>query len=658
MSTSQITLTLGRFRTGVAKGGLRRSLLQALVAILLVTFVLISVGVLLFVAKNEQAIWQERQREAADYAGETVAGFIGRVQDYMILAGSLPSAQITQNPDILQRYLDGNSSVLEIIRTDAGGHVVAKADRGQPILSNFLTLSQSNWFQQALNGQFYIGDLQISSQDEPYMITSAPSNDGGVVAARLRMNLLWEVVARIQFGQTGRAYVITDKGQIIAHATPQVVLANTTLAGRPEMSALAATPDKRWSGSYTNLQGEYVLGVTQPVPETGWIIITELPQKEALAISRRALTVLLFGIAVFGILAIGLTFSALQRLVLSPIEALRATVLQVGQGEFHHQVAIYRQDEVGQVAQVFNEMVTNLNRRDQELAAKTSALASEILEHKKTQDELEQLNRTLEQRVKDRTIELEKLASDLTSSNKELQEFAYVASHDLQEPLRKVRAFGDRLVEKYNHVLDARGQDYITRMQNGAARMQVLIDALLTYSRVSTKAQPFVPVNLQQVTKGVLSDLEHQIERVGGQVEVEELDIIKGDPLQLRQLLQNLVSNGLKFHQPNVKPIVKISGEWIETQDAAASNQRAYRLVVQDNGIGISDEYSAQIFQVFQRLHGRNEYEGAGIGLAICRKIVERHQGTIVVKSAPGEGATFIITFPDIQPGQTILEEQ
>jgi light-regulated signal transduction histidine kinase (bacteriophytochrome)/HAMP domain-containing protein len=352
-----------------------------------------------------------------------------------------------------------------------------------------------------------------------------------------------------------------------------------------------------------------------------------------------------------------LTFSALQRLVLAPIEALRAASLQVGQGEFHHQVKVYRQDEVGQVAQGFNEMVANLNKRDKELAAKTTALAAEIVEHEKTQDELEHLNRTLEQRVKDRTAELEKLANDLMRSNKELQEFAYVASHDLQEPLRKVRTFGDRLAERYNSVLDARAQDYIARMQNGAARMQVLIEALLTYSRVTTKAQPFVPVQLNSVVKGVISDLEQQIERVGGQVIVGDLDEIYSDPMQMRQLLQNLVSNGLKFHRPDVPPTVTIAGAWHTAPDAEGQPQRVYELTVTDNGIGIPEAYASQIFQVFQRLHGRSEYEGAGIGLAICRKIVERHEGTIAVKSAPGEGATFIITLPELNAGQKAVEE-
>jgi signal transduction histidine kinase len=471
------------------------------------------------------------------------------------------------------------------------------------------------------------------------------------------MELLWDLIAQIQFGKSGHVSVITKEGQLIAHEFPQVVLANVPLSTQPQMNAIAQAGDHQWMGTYTNSLGEKVLSITQPVWGTSWIIVSETPFNDSFSISRRALMVLVFGIVMFGVLATFMTFTALQRLVLDPIEALRSTLQWVGRGEFNHQVTIYRQDEVGQVAQGFNEMVASLNKRDNELAAKTTALATEVLEHKKTQDELEQLNRTLEQRVKDRTAELEKITTDLKRSNNELQEFAYVASHDLQEPLRKVRTFGDRLVEKYSNVLDARAQDYIARMQNGAARMQVLIDALLTYSRVATNAQPFVALDLKQVAQDVVNDLEQQIERVGGEVQLGELDVIYSDPLQMRQLLQNLISNGLKFHRPDEKPVVKVYGQWINGGNPEAPYQRSYRLVVQDNGIGIPAEYANQIFQVFQRLHGRSEYEGTGIGLAICRKIVERHRGTIAATGEPGEGATFVITLPQLQPSQTSVEE-
>ena len=231
-------------------------------------------------------------------------------------------------------------------------------------------------------------------------------------------------------------------------------------------------------------------------------------------------------------------------------------------------------------------------------------------------------------------------AARLERSNRELQDFLYVASHDLQEPLRKVQAFGDRLQTAYSEVLDDQGRDYLERMQNAAARMQTLINSLLTYSRVTTKAEPFVPVDLDRVVREVVSDLETRIEQVGGRVEVGDLPTIEADPTQMRQLLQNLIGNALKFHKENEAPLVKVYAEPLDGRDGW------YQIMVEDNGIGFDEKYLERIFQVFQRLHGRDKYEGTGIGLATCRKIVERHRGSITAKSVPAQGATFIVTLP------------
>jgi light-regulated signal transduction histidine kinase (bacteriophytochrome) len=240
-------------------------------------------------------------------------------------------------------------------------------------------------------------------------------------------------------------------------------------------------------------------------------------------------------------------------------------------------------------------------------------------------------------------------ASKLEHSNKELEQFAYIASHDLQEPLRKVTAFGDRLKARYGEALDERGLDYLTRMQSAATRMQRLIDALLTYSRVTTKAQPFEPVNLSQIANEIISDLEIRIEQVAGQVKIGNLPTIDADPTQMRQLMQNLLSNALKFHKPDQPPIVELQAQLLNGHTRPTSDPAAAtfcRLTVQDNGIGFDEKHADRIFQVFQRLHGRGEYEGSGVGLAICRRIVERHNGTITATSGDGQGATFTITLP------------
>ena len=257
--------------------------------------------------------------------------------------------------------------------------------------------------------------------------------------------------------------------------------------------------------------------------------------------------------------------------------------------------------------------------------------------------------------------ELSDYAAKLEQSNKELQDFASVASHDLQEPLRKVQAFSDRLRTKCAGALDEQGRDYLDRVQNAARRMQTLINDLLTYARVTTKAQPFVPIDLTEATREVVADLEGRIEQVDGKVEVGELPTVDVDPLQVRQLMQNLIGNALKYHRPEVPPVVKISYKLLAQEDptppAVPLGERC-QILVEDNGIGFDEVYTDRIFTIFQRLHGRTEYEGTGIGLAVCRKIAERHHGTITARSTPGAGSTFMVTLPVRQPKETSADER
>jgi light-regulated signal transduction histidine kinase (bacteriophytochrome) len=232
----------------------------------------------------------------------------------------------------------------------------------------------------------------------------------------------------------------------------------------------------------------------------------------------------------------------------------------------------------------------------------------------------------------------------LQRSNRELQDFAFVASHDLQEPLRKIRAFGGRLSEKFGGVLPEEGIDYLRRMLNASERMQTLVENLLEYSRVTTEAQPMTEVNLSDVAKGVLADLEDRIEESGGRVTIGTLPPLEADPLQMRQLLQNLIGNALKFRRADTPPIVIVSAG--QRENVSGSDGATLHLTVEDNGIGFDQEYADKIFTPFQRLHTRDEYEGTGIGLAICRKIVERHHGTIAAHGTVGRGARFVVTMP------------
>jgi PAS domain S-box-containing protein len=229
-------------------------------------------------------------------------------------------------------------------------------------------------------------------------------------------------------------------------------------------------------------------------------------------------------------------------------------------------------------------------------------------------------------------------AAFLAKSNYELQEFIHIASHDLQEPLRKIMTFGSRLAQKYGEALGEQGGEYLARQQSAAARMQSQILDLLTFSRVSSKVETFVPVDLDSILAVVARDLFPRFEETAGELRAEGLGTIAGDPEQFRQLFQHLVENALKFRRPEVPPRIDIvretdAGPWC-------------RIVVSDNGLGFESRHAERIFGVFQQLHGRGLYTGSGVGLAICRKIAERHGGTLTAQGNPGAGAVFTLILP------------
>ncbi len=214
--------------------------------------------------------------------------------------------------------------------------------------------------------------------------------------------------------------------------------------------------------------------------------------------------------------------------------------------------------------------------------------------------------------------------------------------------------FGDRLEMKCGEMLDETGIECVGRMRTAAQRMQNLIEGLLTLSRVTTRGQHFEQVDLRQVAQEVVSDLEAQIEQVDGRVEVNKLPTIHADRLQMRQLLQNLIANALKFRRVDESPVVRVQGGFVEGQRRRSRGQSVTdelcRIVVEDNGIGFDEKYADRVFDVFQRLHPRDVYEGTGVGLAICRKIVQRHGGSLVARSEPGRGTTFEIVLPVVHP--------
>lgn len=331
--------------------------------------------------------------------------------------------------------------------------------------------------------------------------------------------------------------------------------------------------------------------------------LVELSQEQLHSTQKKA------GVAVISLFALLVLLNALvsyytSRSIATSLAMLGSGVSLITQGNLDHRIPIRDADEIADLSLAFNEM--------------SDRLRSSYAEQKA-------------------------YASELERSNKELQDFAFITSHDLQEPLRKIQAFASRIRAQYERVLDEKGRDYLWRMERAAHRMQELIHDLLKYSRITTRPEPFQTFNLSEPVKEAVMDLRVLIEETGGQVEVADLPMVEADPIQMRQLFQNLIANALKFHGEKT-PMVKVY--------SPGCSQGFCEIFVEDNGIGFDEKYIGKIFTPFQRLNKKDQYEGSGMGLAICQKIVERHRGAITARSSPGQGSTFVVRLPLEQPGE------
>lgn len=261
------------------------------------------------------------------------------------------------------------------------------------------------------------------------------------------------------------------------------------------------------------------------------------------------------------------------------------------------------------------------------------------------EERLLQLNETLEERVRDRTAELTVVNEELVQRNQDLQNFATIASHDLQEPLRKISSFADLLSSEYADSLDKTARFYLGRIDSSASRMSQLLVDLLRYSQVATEESVLRRTDLNEIAEEVVADLHFQIKEAGARVHIAELPMVEVDAMQFRHLVMNLVSNAIKYRREDVTVTVEIAG-FIDIEGVSDDEERkVFKLVVRDNGIGLDEKYADRIFQPFQRLH-QTDYSGSGMGLAICRRIAERHRGSIDVRSTPGRGAEFIVVLP------------
>jgi len=589
---------------------LRWRLTALLAVILLCTLIGIGFGVVTFVRQTEVAAWRGRQSEATRNTVRTVVNLLESTQNSLNFINLVGLDDIAIDKHFLDKFLRQHPIFQEIVYLNSQGEVVTTTTAAELLRQNQAAIVQTPWFTAAQLGHKYYGELLIADDEDPYLMASAPAPNASVIVARVNMAVLWELVADLGSGRSELTYIVDRSGKIIAHTNRQIALEQITLDERPQWFTLPNLRDI-WYGEYVNFQDNWVVGAVAVVPGIDWFVVTELSNVDAFATSRRAYLILGGGMFAFVVLMMWVSAEWLEGLVLLPVERLRDGVERIRQGDLTHQIESVRNDEIGQVAGAFNQMTA----------------------------ELSELYASLERKIAERTEQLEEQTTELARSNAELAQFAYVASHDLQEPLRMITSYLQLLERRYQGQLDQDADDFIAFAIDGATRMQQLIRDLLAYSRVGTSNQSFAAVDCQVILKQVLDNLQMAIRESGAIVIYDELPTVMADPTRLSQLFQNLLANAIKFRSVRT-PQIQISARHL-------SQPKEWLFAIADNGIGIEPSYFDRIFLIFQRLHTRTEYPGTGIGLAICKKIVDRHGGRIWVESTVGQTTTFYFTLPD-----------
>nr|WP_255570287.1 ATP-binding protein [Cohnella sp. CFH 77786] len=530
--------------------------------------------------------------------------FSARAAEIRNLA-NLQSAEQGDLPDLEKdlAFFASNQREFESV-SFAGGDGIVEFSTGNQLGAYF---SDRTYFEEAAKGKEYISDVVIGKvSGQPTILFSSPVRDSagrfsGVVFGSVSLRSIDQLMAQFRNGASGESYLIDRGGQMITESRFSESRKRLESKVNSEILNRALLEDLSTS-VYTNYHGKKVLGTYQFVFHKKWIAVSEIEVNEVFRPFYTQLVIV--SLITFLVLALGAFLmlrisSSIER----PIQHLLKGVHRLEWGDYDFKV------EYEGIASAPVELVRlceAFNRMSQTIRNKNEAL----------------------------TLQSE----ELSRSNAELEQFAYVASHDLQEPLRMVASYVQLLEKRYKGRLDQDADDFIHYASDGAHRMQNLINDLLAFSRVGTKGKAFKPVDSEVVLQHVLANLQQAAKENGATITHDPMPTITADSTQVAQLLQNLIGNAIKFCDPARAPVIHIAAELREEE---------WLFSVRDNGIGLDPKYRDKIFQIFQRLHNKTKYPGTGIGLSICKKIVERHGGKIWVESVPGVFTTFYFTLPD-----------
>jgi signal transduction histidine kinase len=572
------------------------------------------------------------------------------VQDYSIILSSQDPASAayqTASTNLIDNHL---SPALEFDGGFLDLSILSPQD-GQILISSDLTLvgkyRDSERFYLEGQQHTYVGKVAFSiSHGQSIMHLSTPIEDDhgnliGVLIGHADLGEMSKIIEELSgVSQSEDTYLVNNFNYFV---TEPRFGDNYALKKAIRTDGVQACLERSDGvGYYDDYRGVQVIGAYHWMPERELCILTEVDQEEAFA-SVVTLRNSIIGMSVIVGLFVVLISTYLANSITKPINKLVEGASAISRAELEFRIETEAQDEIGQLSRSFNDMAASLEgsleRNVQlylEVQQHAEALEEEVAE--RTQDligaQMAALN--MMEDAQESRLETEQININLERSNEELQRFAYVASHDLQEPLRMIASYLQLLERRYKGKLDSDADEFINYAVNGANRMKTLINDLLAYSRVESRGEIFTQLNCDEIISNVLANLKVSIQENNAIITYDDLPEIVGDKTQIHQLFQNLVSNAIKFRKKE-DPKIFVGVE---------EKENSWKFTVQDNGIGIDSQYFDRLFIIFQRLHTKEEYEGTGIGLAISKRIVERHGGRIWIESKLGEGSSIYFTIP------------
>ncbi len=595
-----------RFLVSRYQRSLRWPIIFALSGVALIVWLSMGGTISYMMRKNSQTTWRDLQSKELKYAAEVVTNFMDDQVKQLQLIADIPHKTIQENPKIFENIFNRNTSWLELIYVDVDGLSPIDVFKENQILNHPFTISQSTWFLQAKSQHIYIGNVEISPQEKPFLIIAIPSADGGVVAALLDMNVLWKINNATDFGNSGQSLIIDHYGNIIAHPDAQQAINRNNLINNSNYSFLRNFNDLQWTHTYKNWQGFEVQGTGRRLTNYDWTIVSEVHLAEIYSTANRALILSFIIVILIWVLTTTATIHLMTVFIKRPSFVLENGIIRISNGDLNHRIQIKRRDEIGRVAEAFNQMASVLNEREQELKA-----------------------------ARDQALESSRFKSELLAK----------VSHEFRTPLGVILGFSEILQSEVFGPLNEEQQKPLTEIINSSNHLSNLVSDLLDQSRLEAGKMKFKYSSFQisQLLEHITSQMELLAAKKKINLEtVIENDVPKyiiGDSARIQQIIVNLVSNAIKFTDQG----------FVRLRIFIADSQ-FWGIEVQDSGTGIPQESLQIIFEPFKQIDGSitRQRRGTGLGLSIVKQLTEAMRGKISLISTPNIGSTFTVLLPII----------